>query len=538
MNKVWSFIKVSLNHDMNVFKINTKKNNKFTKVLLPLLLASYIMIILGVYAYKLIGMLKPVHMEFVCLTIFGIAISFLTLIEGIYKSSSLLFNCKDDNMVFSLPIKKSTVLFVRVLKFYIFEFLYNSLFFLPAVIVYAYYLKPGFTFYLSSLFALLLLPIVPIVLSCLIGFIITYLSSKFKGKNIFQTIITIIFILGVFYVSYNTEGLLNDIASKASDINDLLTRLYYPVGAYITLINSFNIKTLIIYILSHVALFAITLVILGKFYFYINSGFKKVLVSHKKNNNYKIKTHSRLVSFVKKELNRFLYTPVYITNAGFGLVLFILACIYASVRYDSLIANIIKSNPNFDINSIRYYIPTIMFGLICFSSLMTSITSSMISLEGKSFSILKSLPIKPAKIVLYKVLSAMAIMVPCILIGDIIIFIKFKFEFLSIILILLSSIILPFVSELIGIIINLKYPKLDATNDTEVVKQSMSSMLSVFIGMGLSGLTIIFLIKMVTSGVNNSVVLPLLVGIYGIIALILLAILYKTCDKLFNNISV
>ena len=186
---------------------------------------------------------------------------------------------------------------------------------------------------------------------------------------------------------------------------------------------------------------------------------------------------------------------------------------------------------------IKLHLPVVMFGLVCFASLMTSITSSMISLESKSFNILKSLPIKPFMIVFYKIVASLVIMVPCILIGDIIIFIRFQFDFVSILLILLASILLPFVSELIGIMVNLKYPKLDATNDTEVVKQSMSSMISVFIGMGLLGITVALLFKMLDFGISNHIIMLIFITIYGIISLGLWLLLVKTCDKSFNNIN-
>ena len=104
-------------------------------------------------------------------------------------------------------------------------------------------------------------------------------------------------------------------------------------------------------------------------------------------------------------------------------------------------------------------------------------------------------------------------------------------------LILIASIIIPFVSELIGIIFNLKYPKLDATNDTEVVKQSMSSMISVFIGIGLLTITGIGLFKMITANITNHVIILLFILFYSIIALLLWLLLYKKCDKLFNNIN-
>ena len=168
---------------------------------------------------------------------------------------------------------------------------------------------------------------------------------------------------------------------------------------------------------------------------------------------------------------------------------------------------------------------------------MTSITSSMISLESKSINILKSLPIKPIEIIIYKVLAALVIMLPCILIGDLIIFIKFKFKLTSIILLLISSIILPLLSELIGIYANLKYPKLDATNDTEIVKQSMSSTISVFSGIGIIGITIVLLYYLVKKGLSNNLVILITLGIFTLITILLLIILIKTCDKDFKNIE-
>ena len=104
MNKIISLIKVSLSHDMNIFKIQTKKQNKLLKVLLPLIITLYLMGIVGYYSLEALKFLKPLNLEFVVITLFAMAVSMITLIEGIYKSSSLLFNCKDDNLMFSLPI--------------------------------------------------------------------------------------------------------------------------------------------------------------------------------------------------------------------------------------------------------------------------------------------------------------------------------------------------------------------------------------------------------------------------------------------------
>ena len=330
---------------------------------------------------------------------------------------------------------------------------------------------------------------------------------------------------------------MQNIAENATNINDVITKLYYPAGAYNKLILNFNLQDLLVFIGIHLLLFAVSIFILGKVYFKINSGVKAVKTG-KKNTNYKIRTNKPIKSLIKKELNRFINSPVFVTNTGFGLVLFVVGCVLLCMKFDSIVGTLAMKEIYITVEQIKLYIPIVLFGLICFASFMSSITSSMISLEGKSFNILKSLPIKPFKIVLAKVLTAVLIMLPFILIGDLIVFIRFNFSILEILTILASSIVLPIISETIGILVNLKYPKMDAENDTEVVKQSMSSTIAVFIGMLLTGGTIYSLIECLTNNLPIDLVLYAGVGIYTLICIILLAYLNKKSVKEFNKINV
>lgn len=537
MKKIISLLKASMSEGMNLFRISTKKKNTFTKVLLPIILTLILMGVMYSYSELIIEQLKTVNMEFVLLTLFIVLTSVMTLIEGIYKSSNLLFNCKDDNMLFALPIRKRTILFIRVLKFYVFELLYNSVFLLPAIIVYAIYMKPTIMYYIVSFIGLLLFPIIPILISCVIGTFITFVSSKFKGKNFVQTLITVIFLLGIMYFSYNSDNLIMNIAQNASSINDFITKLYYPAGIFIELITKFNPIKLLEFIIVNLGLLMVTILVIGKVYFNINSNVKSIKLN-KTNKKYTIKSLSPTKALIKKEFNRFINSTVFVTNAGFGLVLFILGCILITIKFDSVTEMIINNMPNFTLDYIKSCLPVILFAFICFSSFMTSITSSMISLEGKSINILKSLPIKPYKIVKSKVLTAILIMIPCILIGDSIVFIRFSFDILSIILILIASVLFPLLAETIGIIINLKYPRMDAKNDTEVVKQSMSSSISVFIGMGIIGITIFLLFKALQANISNNIIMLVFIIAFTIIYYGLLLFLHKTCDKSFDNITV
>ena len=105
MKKLFSLIKASMSEGMNLFRISTKKKNTFTRIGLPIFLSLVLMGLMGSYSQTLMEQLAPVNMQFVVLTLFIILTSVMTLIEGIYKSGNLLFNCRDDNLLYSVIYK-------------------------------------------------------------------------------------------------------------------------------------------------------------------------------------------------------------------------------------------------------------------------------------------------------------------------------------------------------------------------------------------------------------------------------------------------
>jgi ABC-2 type transport system permease protein len=239
---------------------------------------------------------------------------------------------------------------------------------------------------------------------------------------------------------------------------------------------------------------------------------------------------------MKKEFRRFVSSPVFVINAGFGLVLFVIACVASVVKSDFIMQAVGQMLGIMPEEAIKY-VPVVLLALIIVTSLMSSITSSMISLEGKSFNIIKVLPVKPFTIIFAKVLTAVSVIIPVLLVGDLIIFLFYKVSLLNMLMIIVASIVLPFVAELIGIIVNLKYPKMDANNDTEVVKQSTSSAVAVFAGMFLAGITIFGLFYFVTN-IPVSLIVALGLSFYTLLfALLMLYLKHKGVED-FESINV
>ena len=539
MKKLFSLIRACMSSDMAIFRIKTKKKSKYS-ALVPAFIAAYLMFMIWSGANSFLEKLAPMNLGYLLLAMATMGISLITILEGIYKSGPLLFNCKDDQLLLSLPIKRRTVVFIRILKLYVFELLYNSMFLLPVMVAYVRWGNVGPTYYLTCFVMLLMLPIIPIVISCIIGAITSGISSKFKYKNVVEIVISMIALVGVFYFSFKVEDVFNYLLANAESINDFIIKRYYPAGVFSKLVIDFNVKDLLIFISVNIAVMAATILVLGKFYFSINSKLKSVNTSkvHSKVEPLNFKAKSQTNSLIRKEINTFFKTPVFIVNAGFSLVLFLVLAVLMAIRFDSVATILINEESGLGIAKELIYnnLSIIIFALITFGTFMTSITSSIISLEGRNISILKSLPIKTKTILMAKVKAALLITTPAILVGDLILFIRFRTNIFEALLLVVLSILMPLISHFLGIIINLKYPKLEWESPAEVVKQSTSSFIAVMLGM-----VLLMIIVGITCALIGKI-LPIFVllvatGISGLINLILYLYLTKRSVKDFNNLS-
>ena len=241
---------------------------------------------------------------------------------------------------------------------------------------------------------------------------------------------------------------------------------------------------------------------------------------------------------MKKEFGTFFKIPVFIVNAGFGLVLFIILVIMLILKLDGALASIADEETGLGLAKelITNNLSLIIFALVTFTAAMTSITCSMISLKGKNISILKSLPVKTKTILMSKVYTALLITVPVLILGDIALFIKFRTNILEAFLLVLLSILMPLANDILGTIINLKYPKLDWDNPAEAIKQSTSSFIATFGGMVVA----IFVISFTFAFMGK--ILPIwILLITTIIMVIMNVILYlylsKKSVKDFDNLS-
>lgn len=535
MKKLTSLIKAGLSQYMKMFKYNTTKNSsKLTKALFPVFLFAIISFSIGVYSYMLAEPLHKVNLTYVMLSMFLTLVTILTFMSGIYKSQGILFDAKDSDLLFSLPIKRSNILFLRIFKLILFQYIYNLMFLLPAFIVYIIFERPGLSFYLISILMTILIPLIPTVVSSIIGYLVKTISSKFKAKKIIQTILSIIVFLIIYILSLRLNDFIENIATKATSINDMLTKIYYPIGAYIELITDFNILTLVKLILICIVPLLVFIYIGSKFYFKVVFNSKEISTKSKKLKETDLKEKKTpLKALTIKELKRYFSSPVYMFNTCFGLILILVMSFFLFIKGETAFKDMLKTM-DFDINTT---IDFLFYIIILFAAMLTSITSSSISLEGKTINITKSLPVSEKTILNSKILMALTIELPFILISILLFIIKFTPSLTYTITIILLGLIVPTLTAVIGLLVNLKYPKLNFSSDTEVVKQSISSMISIFSGMGLAIISI-FGIGYFSENYPLTNLMLIHVLLLMIITFILYKLLMKIGPKEYRKLSI
>ena len=536
MSKIISLLKAVMSQDMNLFRYKLKKkSSKISSIMFPIFLAILVMVGIGTYAVMFAYELAPLNLTHVVLTMYILFTVVITLIEGIYKTQGILFDAKDSDLLFSLPIKKSTIFFVRIFKLLVFQYLYNLLFMLPAFAVYAYFEKPGISFYLISIIMTLLIPIIPTIISALLGSIIKTISVKFKAQKLIQVLSTIIVFIGIFFLSFKLKDIITSVVQNAMSINNTLTNIYYPAKLYIQLIQDFKIQDFLMLLAINIIPAILFIYIASINYFKVISKSKETSGSKKRKNNIQnIKTKSKIQALVSKEIKRYFSSTVYIFNTSFGIILMLVITITLCVNLDGAINAVLEGeNIGLTMEQIESYIPKIYFQIVIYTACMTSITSSSISLEGKSLYILKTIPIEIRKIFKAKIITSNIITMPIMFVSEIIFFIIFRPKIKDIIFILLATIIMPTLTAVIGLLVNLKHPKLNASSDTEVVKQSASSGISVLIGMVLG------MVSIVTAVIfYNSIDLCYIIEltILTVITIVLWTILKKYGQKRFMQI--
>ena len=536
MSKLSSLIRASMSEGMQMmpYRFHGERAKRF----LPFILAALVSLSVFGSAYVMMEDLRESGTVWTVLAVFVLATTVLTVMEGVYKTGDLLFRCHDNDMLLAMPIRRSTIVAMRILKFYLFEMLYCSIFLVPAIIAYALNAPVDASYILVAVMMILFLPAIPIAVSCVIGAISSGITARFQQRSFLQVLVSLgsLLVIVAMVLAINAASGFNGTTMEA--IGGRTVEMYYPARVFVRLVTEFNLWELIQFILISVVVIAVTVFVIGKFYFQIVTRIN--VVARKKGvdiSKLEFKRRSQTGAMIRKELIKYFNTPVLLANTAIGLVIFVVGVVVVSLKFDDIVGSI-AANEEYPLSmeQLKAYVPCVTFALVAFTSLLTFITTTMLSLEGKAFNLLKTLPISGKKVLMTKVAAAMILIVPITAIGSLVMWARFGFGFIDFLLVLVAVVAVPFVTEMIGIMTDLKYARFNYDSDAEVVKQSPGVMISSFLGLGLTMVTLSLLLGCVIL-LGQTVGLLIVDIVFVWVAAILYATLSTSGEKKYMKLS-
>lgn len=528
MNNVFLLIK---NYYKMFFSKLLKRHEIKILPMVGLLIISLLFVLMfaGI-SYNTIQMAKQIDEPEMALSSFSITILMFVLMLIITESSPIRKNT-DDELLLALPFKKRQIVTAKVLYFLSFDVIVIALLIMPSYILYNILIDGSSKMIsLRACYVIILGVFLANGISGLISVFFAKITQNFRHSEIIKSIFSVFLIIS-FALFYLLFVFISQDLTKVNVIYDI-----YLVKVITTAIAKGKFTYLIFLTMISIVLFIISIVLKSH---YLG---KNINHYHAKTTKLTFKKQKPLYSLYKKEINKYFSLPIYVTNTIFGplfaIVLGIVIAVIGKNYFIELLKTVLSVGyvdgnvPNNVMEVINSYFN---FGTIAIIALLISVaptTASSISLEGKQLWILQAHPIKYRDVLIAKLLLNITIMEIPIIIASILISTSIGLRYLPFILIILTLVVV--ISSIIGLYVNLLYPKIVWESEQEVIKQSVA----VLVSMLLNVLVIIGSIILYCIIPLNEYMKLLMVSGYNLLVMLLVIwLLLKKGPKLYMRLA-
>ena len=410
--------------------------------------------------------LIPIGASWLYFSIFIIASVTVSFILSIFETKTELFECKDNELLLSMPINPRDIVLSRISVVLVYNYTVQAIVMLPCIVVYGI-ISHDIVGILGLTLVSLLLPLFSTSLASGVGYIIARISKRFR-KNSFVTVgITVVFLIAYFYgYSYLMEGINNIATGGALNITKESAPVLYAIGASALLKPLNFIITLTVSVFSAILAFCI----IAKNYISVvtdNRGAKKAVYKGEKASQRKA-----VYALISKEFSKFTSSALYMLNSGLGVVFEIILGVVAIINRREIMALVSMLTDGTGISASEFISP-IMIAAIFLLSSMNMMSASALSLEGKNLWIIKSMPVKDRDIMIAKSTPHIIISTIPSLITAMLLMIAVSAPVKYWIFFLLTPLAANVFSAFMGLVINVQFPKFDYENEAQPIKQSL-----------------------------------------------------------------
>lgn len=468
--------------------------------------------------------LNALYYSIVALFIFAVSV-----LVNIFMVQSQLFESKDINILLSLPIKVSSILYSRMTGLLLFSYLIEAIIGVPAIVALNSYgagvAAREIVFYIISL---ILLGGLSLAVSCLLGYLVTKITAHTLHRNAFQTVLLAIILMAFTVIVYVSNNSLMEITGNADEVESVIKTFFYPIYCFGEGCVSGGISSFIIFAAVSAAALILTSVILSKsFLKIVNTSYRLAVKEYE---SLSIKRTSTMNALVKKELKLIFSDAMYLINAALGNIICIILSILMIVKKDLLVQVI-------GTGTMESVFPALLVVILCLINVLNVISAPSVSLEGESLWLPKSLPLSGRTILLSKALAHCVVCIPTTLLAAIVMNVQYDMSAAYRIYSLVTPLCMIGFMALLGVVLNLKYPNFTFVNVTAAVKQSISVLIAMIIPAIVLGiLTAVFLVVL-----KDVIAAPVFFGLLTILLIVANLILYgflnRNGERLFRELG-
>jgi len=503
------------------FAGGARKRGPVFKVLISLL-AIYVVgalfFAVGTYYFMMAGALHAVGLDWLYFALGGLMAVALNIVGSIFITQSQLFSARDNELLLSMPIPPGYILMSRMLTLLALNYVYTALILIPGLIVWIWQVGMSAPAVIAFVVSGLVLPFLSLAVSSACGWVIGLVTARMRRKNLMTVALFIAFMGGYLYLTLNMQAYMSRLLESGAAIADAV-RAAMPPAYWFGQAATGDFVSLLLLIACCLVPFALVYTVISRSYVRILT--MKKGAARVKYTARAMKARGAFQALVRRELGRFLGTPIYVFNSGVGAVMHLVFAGAVLIKGPGIVESMLDA----PVAGMDAMIPALAALALCFCSILTMPSATSVSLEGKNLWIVKSAPLSTLRILHAKLAMSLLAALPTGLIAGAVCAAVLPGGLIDKAVLLLLPAAAGAFAALLGLSANLMLPRLDWISEAVVVKQSASVMVSTFGGMAVLALPVILYVawlhKLMAPGMfmlcAMAFLLALCAGLYGFI---------------------
>lgn len=464
--------------------------------LIALYIVGAIAVTVGGLFYSVLEPFYSLGLGWLYFSFIGIMVVGIGVVGSVFSTQSMLYEARDNDLLLSMPIPAYAILGSRMLVLLLLNYALEAIIVIPGAVVYGMKYPISLEGALIYIVIALFLPFMIMAICSLVGGMLAFISSKLPYKKLIIMALSLGLMIGYFVVVSKAQDYLMTLMTRGETLAEAVRQTVLPAYYMGIAIANHDVKGMLFLIAFCIVPFVLVYGLLSVFFIKIittKRGEARIKYKEKA-----LQVSSARIAMMKKEISRFLSSPMYMLNAGMGLIFMILICILLIYDKDQL-TEVLYIIPDFE-----NMMGPLLVVLLCYCSSMNFISAPSVSLEGKNLWIAQSLPVSGGDVLISKGLAHIAVSTPILLVVGTIINAVIKPEPLYMVLMYVAPMVITVFTGFLGVVINIHLPKFDWVNEAVAVKGSASGMISMFGSMAIllipSVVYVRFLMEIVSMG--------------------------------------